>query len=704
MKKFSWIAALIVALTFVFTGCPDGGKRDPKPPVDSGHEWGEEVGMKPSAISGSAEWSDDNGGTIKITATSNSLFGWTWAELTTAAGVSISRDGGNLIVTYEIDVIKPTAALTIKNPAAQSDNPGTPGGWGQGKGAEYVLGDKVLSNYTKGGDKIVGGFYNEENGRGWFEINPLVYTNSTGIGFQHNFWCDMGSSSTIAENSVYTLKIFRIAPLCCTTCDITTSKDCLTGRCTGNCYDPDTEEGDCCFPEDVAEPFVAVTDITGVTASGLVGTDIELGGAVAPANATNKTIVWTLATGNTLTTATVTPEGVLKAPSDGTAKVTATITDGTAVGTAYTKDFEVTIIGYLVAEPEMASSPGNTHSTWSGDAAAAEDGSWSYTTGGLRYTWADIADDDATFDIDDYDFVAVYYTASGVASTVLKQYGTADDYGAFSGGLQNGSGSIVFEIQNATGDGFTIQKYSGSDPMTLKIEKLVFYKGTRYNITLNPGDGTVTPTTMFLVAGTRIGNHLPTPVYGDEIFMGWKLGTTVLTAATVVDSSFNSATLTASWREKQTLTPINITFSGADELTAVGGTVTLSDNGYAFTQTAAWDDAWVKFTIELPEDTILADYDKLSFSIAVTGTDANYKQVAVLAGAPLPNSFSASPFGGTYDVTGDVQYGSGTQVKDMTIIKGKAAALEGEIELSIHIRLPAGQTTTVTNIVLAQNE
>ena len=34
MKKFSWIAALIVALTFVFTSCDDGGKKrkDPPPP------------------------------------------------------------------------------------------------------------------------------------------------------------------------------------------------------------------------------------------------------------------------------------------------------------------------------------------------------------------------------------------------------------------------------------------------------------------------------------------------------------------------------------------------------------------------------------------------------------------------------------------------------------------------------------------------
>ena len=438
------------------------------------------------------------------------------------------------------------------------------------------------------------------------------------------------------------------------------------------------------FPATAA--FVAVTGISGVPTTGIVGTDITLSGTVAPNNATNTTIVWSVKTANA-TGAEITGN-TLTTTAGGTVTVTATIADGTEVGTAYTKDFEVTIIGYLVAEPEMSTSPGQTHSNWSGDAAAAEDGSWSYTTGGLRYTWADIADDDATFDIDDYDFVAVYYTASGVASTVLKQYDTSGDYLAFSGGLSNGSGSIVFEIANATGDGFTIQKYGGSDPMTLKIDKLVFYQGTRYNITLNPGDGTVTPTTMFLVGGTKIGNHLPTPVYGDEVFMGWKLGSTVLTEATVVDSSFKDATLIAAWREKQVLSPINVSFTTLPTTVGTGTAVEAITGGYKFTYgSGGYDGSWVKFTITLPEGAILADYDTLTFNMEGVGGDCKYKQTVFLAGETLPASFSADPSSGPYAVSNTQQYNAGTpQAMTLTINKGKAAALSGTIEVSIYDR------------------
>jgi hypothetical protein len=40
--------------------------------------------------------------------------------------------------------------------------------------------------------------------------------------------------------------------------------------------------------------FVAVTNITGVPADALVGTDLRLTGTVVPADATNKAIVWSV--------------------------------------------------------------------------------------------------------------------------------------------------------------------------------------------------------------------------------------------------------------------------------------------------------------------------------------------------------------------------------------------------------------------------
>jgi hypothetical protein len=224
MKKYSWIMALLLALTLAFIGCPTdggggGGGKDPGGEEPGGKEiqWGDEPGMpKPTLVGGNTApvW-DDETGIMSITASSNSAFYWTWEQLSEAAGETISQNGGNLFVFYVIEVIKPVATLTIKNPANMEANPGAPGGWGTGKGAEYVLGHNTLSNYQAGdAGKIVGGLYNEETGRGWFEINPLVYpAGSTGIGFQHNYWADTnGDGVKIAENSEYRLKIISILP------------------------------------------------------------------------------------------------------------------------------------------------------------------------------------------------------------------------------------------------------------------------------------------------------------------------------------------------------------------------------------------------------------------------------------------------------------------------------------------------------------
>lgn len=90
-----------------------------------------------------------------------------------------------------------------------------------------------------------------------------------------------------------------------------------------------------------APAFVPVTDITGVPTEATAGTDLELTGTVAPENATNKTIVWSVSDAGE-TGATI--EGnVLKTTAAGTVKVTATIANGAAEGTAYTKEFTITV-------------------------------------------------------------------------------------------------------------------------------------------------------------------------------------------------------------------------------------------------------------------------------------------------------------------------------------------------------------------------
>jgi formylglycine-generating enzyme required for sulfatase activity len=96
------------------------------------------------------------------------------------------------------------------------------------------------------------------------------------------------------------------------------------------------------IPMRVVPPeFIAVSGITGVPASGTAGKSITLTGTVSPANATNQAIVWSVKTPGG-TGASITGNS-LSTTNTGSVIVTATIADGTAAGTDYTQDFNITI-------------------------------------------------------------------------------------------------------------------------------------------------------------------------------------------------------------------------------------------------------------------------------------------------------------------------------------------------------------------------
>jgi endo-1,4-beta-xylanase len=88
----------------------------------------------------------------------------------------------------------------------------------------------------------------------------------------------------------------------------------------------------------ITDEFVAVTSISGVPTSGTAGTALTLTGTVTPANATNKTITWSVKSG----TATISGNS-LTASAAGTVVVTATIANGSTVSSNYTQDFNITI-------------------------------------------------------------------------------------------------------------------------------------------------------------------------------------------------------------------------------------------------------------------------------------------------------------------------------------------------------------------------
>ncbi len=133
-------------------------------------------------------------------------------------------------------------------------------------------------------------------------------------------------------------------------------------------------------------PFVAVTDIQMTNTTVQEDTDLALTATVTPTDATNQTITWTVVDAGT-TGANISGTNTFHATAAGTAKIKATITNGTAMGTDYTKEFEITVTAAPVPPTITTTSladgtVGTTYSqtlTATGDATIA----WSIKTGTL---------------------------------------------------------------------------------------------------------------------------------------------------------------------------------------------------------------------------------------------------------------------------------------------------------------------------------
>jgi len=109
--------------------------------------------------------------------------------------------------------------------------------------------------------------------------------------------------------------------------------------------------------------FVAVTGITDVPTTFSIGSlsgdySFTLSGTVAPTNATNKIIVWSVKSPGT--TGAKISGNTLTASAAGTVTVTATIANGKATGKAFTSDFAITINGGFVAVMNISDIPTKT--------------------------------------------------------------------------------------------------------------------------------------------------------------------------------------------------------------------------------------------------------------------------------------------------------------------------------------------------------
>ena len=89
------------------------------------------------------------------------------------------------------------------------------------------------------------------------------------------------------------------------------------------------------------QTFVPVTDITGVPAAATAGTPLTLIGTVVPADATNKTIAWSVQDAGD--TGAAIADNILSTTAAGIVIVRATITNGLTESTNYTQDFSITV-------------------------------------------------------------------------------------------------------------------------------------------------------------------------------------------------------------------------------------------------------------------------------------------------------------------------------------------------------------------------
>ena len=106
----------------------------------------------------------------------------------------------------------------------------------------------------------------------------------------------------------------------------------------------------------VSATFVPVTNITGVPASATAGTPLTLTGTVVPADATNKTVTWSVRNAGT-TGAAISGGNILNATAAGTARVRATIVNGASATANYTQDFDITVNAAFVAVTDITGLP-----------------------------------------------------------------------------------------------------------------------------------------------------------------------------------------------------------------------------------------------------------------------------------------------------------------------------------------------------------
>ena len=252
-----------------------------------------------------------------------------------------------------------TVTITGGKVVATSSNGAGIGGGKDGSGAVLTLGDNVEALASSGGTMSAIQISNMGSANTGYFVNALVGTdlpsNILSVYAAGNTATELAELTlpvdykgfaivlpgTASKNyNIYTKEAGVLVPLLRDADDSNVISS-INNRNGYNAYNGNAN--DAVLPVKLPT-FIAVTGITLASSTTTVGTPLTLTGTVAPSDASHKTIVWTVKSAGT-TGAAIDGSGVLTATDSGKVTVTATITNGTAMGTAYTKDFEITVKG-----------------------------------------------------------------------------------------------------------------------------------------------------------------------------------------------------------------------------------------------------------------------------------------------------------------------------------------------------------------------
>jgi len=145
-----------------------------------------------------------SGNVVSITGASSTGFSINFADI----GYKMNRSD-LLVFSYKIEITTGTyAPLSVKNPVDWTANPPSGGGWGIGKGWEYILGTVATGQHT---GPEVDGTYNATTKEGTLEVKMAFFPASmTAIGFQHNYWAEYPSGTKIGGDAGSTAPVYKI--------------------------------------------------------------------------------------------------------------------------------------------------------------------------------------------------------------------------------------------------------------------------------------------------------------------------------------------------------------------------------------------------------------------------------------------------------------------------------------------------------------